>query len=108
MTLIDNDRLFNVSTTKRKLSEILNSVQEEPAYIIKRDQVQAAIISLEELKRKDALIERLEEEVFEAAANVRALKAEQESAEWVNADEMVASDLTDNPYANLSDEELFD
>jgi hypothetical protein len=50
----------------------------------------------------------MEEERFLATANLRAIHAESPEADWVPSEDVVGEVTKDNPYANLSDKELFD
>lgn len=107
ITMVDNSRLFNVTKTKNNLSQILNTIDFEPAYIMKQDQIKAIIVSPKEIKRQEDTIANLEDEILSLKAALRIQKIENGEAKFIPAHEIIG-DIENNPYKDLTDEELFE
>ena len=74
----------SVAEARRTLPEILNraAYSHERTVISRHDEAIAAVISMDELRLLDALLERYEDETDVAAARAALLEAREERVAW--------------------------
>lgn len=76
--------VISVAEARRTLPEILNraAYSHERTVISRHDETLAAVISMDELRLLDALIERYEDEVDVADARAAMLEAREDRVAW--------------------------
>lgn len=97
----------SISESKKNFSKIIKEVNDskEPVFVFNHNKPEAVICSYEAY---DELIQRyrvMEEQLFYSKLNQR---VESGKEKLVPAEKVVNEDLNQNPFADMTDEELFD
>ncbi|MDN4620908.1 type II toxin-antitoxin system Phd/YefM family antitoxin [Paenibacillus sp. PsM32] len=102
-----NVRTESITKARANFNKVIKEVREthEPIYILSNNEPSAVILDAQIYQEIVERNQQLESELLYAYASQRVQNG---NSSLISADEVVNTDLTDNPYANLSDEELFD
>lgn len=102
-----NVRTESITKVRANFNKVIKEVKEthEPIYILSNNEPSAVILDVQSYKEIIERNHQLESELLYAHTSQRVKNG---NSILIPADEVVNTDLTDNPYANRSDEELFD
>ncbi|API89878.1 type II toxin-antitoxin system Phd/YefM family antitoxin [Marinilactibacillus psychrotolerans] len=97
----------SITQTKSELSKIIKSVNKtgEPVFILNHNNPEAVIISNKEYSSLIEKYHEMEEKIFYSNLSNR---IDEGPIELIPAAKVIEKEDTENPFAHLSDEELFD
>lgn len=97
----------SISDSKKNFSKIVKEVNEtkEPVFVFNHNKPEAVICSYEEYNKLVQQYRVMEEQLFYSKLNNR---VEDGPGEMIPAGKVVSKEMHDNPFADLTDEELFD